>query len=52
MEIEAKHINLQNFLKFFRPQSFEDGNKIILEDKDFMLIASILKLTGVMQTKK
>lgn len=52
MEIVSKHIRLTKFLEIFNPISAPDPKKITLEDKDFMLIASLLKISSVLARVK
>lgn len=52
MEITEGDITLQKFLeKFTFTQDPTPGTKIVLDTKDFLLIASILKLNIVMISK-
>ena len=49
MEVKPEHVNLKAFLENYKQNSDPDasGTKINLADVEFMKIASILKLAGV-----
>jgi hypothetical protein len=49
MGIEAKDVNLENFLELFTPEFLNEEGKQVLSNELFIQIASLLKIDFTLQ---